>query len=239
MNISIKMLALGPLIRSIICHYNLLLMEKPVWLAWFWLLQECSPLEMRQRPVCVRLPTHPWPSGRAHAPHPTTRWHHLLSLWTVLCTLTILPVRVPGGILLDVRNELLLSVSLSMATLCPAARTHTAGPRLDPWWEKGERATTSGSTASFSFRATQSLPPPPSPFCDCPICPSSVWIIFGAQDSQDCKQRSQHTTSSLQPFPLSCAVNIKTGKRHGPRSHPVATPPPSTAVLSYRLNLFM
>lgn len=98
-------------------------------------------------------------------------------------------------------------------------------PGLNPWQEKGERVTTSGTTTSFSFRATRSLPPPPNPFYDCPICPSSIWTTFGAQDSQDCKQQSQHTTCSLQPCPsTSCSVNIKTSKKHGPRgrlcSHP-------------------
>lgn len=94
-----------------------------------------------------------------------------------------------------------------------------------PRQEKGEGA--SGSTTSFSFRAAQSLPPPPNPFCDCPICPSSVRITFGAQDSRGCKQRSQHTARSLRPHPLSCPVSIETGKQHGPQGSPLRPPNPS------------
>lgn len=158
-NIPIKMLTLGPLIRSISCHYNLLLMGKLSMTGMILTFPGMQPTghETRMsawpsdaRPVAVK--------ACMSAPHAVMRWNNLLSLWMGLCMLISFQSANPGGILLDIRNSSLLFTSFSTTNLHPAAWTCTAGPWANDFGlslgqEKEERVTTLGTTTSFSFGA--------------------------------------------------------------------------------------
>lgn len=160
-NMSIKMLILGPLTRSIICHYNLFLVGKQSMTGIILTFPGMQPPGNETKMSVHIDPTSMMGGARVSTLH-CGAVNNLLSLWTVLCWLIMIPGRDPGGILLDTRNSSLLSTPFSTLLYHspPPCRldlpcspwAHYSG--LNPWQEKGARVTTLDTTASFSFGAT-------------------------------------------------------------------------------------
>lgn len=163
-----------------------------------------------------------------------------------LCMLIMFPIRGTGGILLDIRNSSLLFGSVFTRTVNPAAWPCTASytaptlatspaPLAEERGEELVLAQPHPSVWSCFTASTLS-----KPFLDCCICPNSVWIIFGSQDSMDrsaAKPAVLYALSSpaLYPVQLSCTA-IKS------MAPGIDSATPSIhiyVVLSYRLNLFM
>lgn len=160
--------------------------------------------------------------------------------------LIMFPIRGTGGILLDIRNSSLLFGSVFTRTVNPAAWPCTASytaptlatspaPLAEERGEELVLAQPHPSVWSCFTASTLS-----KPFLDCCICPNSVWIIFGSQDSMDrsaAKPAVLYALSSpaLYPVQLSCTA-IKS------MAPGIDSATPSIhiyVVLSYRLNLFM
>lgn len=101
------------------------------------------------------------------------------------------------------------------------------------------RGTSFGTTTSFSLSCfTSSTLSKLS--LDCCICPNSVWIIFGSQDSMDrsaAKPAVLYALSSPALYPVQLSWTAV--KNMAPAIDPATPSIHIYVVLSYRLNLFM
>ena len=130
-DISIKMLISGPLVRNVICHNNLLLVGKPNTTGIILTFPGVQPIRNETRmTVCTSTNTliTVWVCMFTHR----MQWNHLQSLQMAPCMLILFPVRGTGGIL-DVRNSSLLFGLFSNRTLNPAARTSLQVTRPLNW----------------------------------------------------------------------------------------------------------
>lgn len=235
MNIPIKMLALGPSIRSIISLQSSS-DGKTSMSGMILAFPGAQPTgDETKTSVCASTSTSV--TVRACALLIAVRGHHLLSLWMVLCMLTVFPVRVPDGILPDVRNAPLLSPSLSTTTRHPAAWTRPDPRARPPGRRKGGE------------QLLQAQPPPSafmlfSPFLLLPIPSMTVLFVqaaFGSSLEPKIHKPASSEASTLHILssPVLCPVQwvSKPVKSAAPGIASMATPSPRTAVPSYRLHL--
>lgn len=153
MGISVKILVLGPLIRSIICHYYLLLMGKPsmtgIILTFPGMQTKTSVCRSTNTAVTVR--------ARVPTLHTVAQWTTPITTDGALSLITFTG-RDPGGIPLDVRIHHFSShPSLPQpATLQPALHCSPWADYfgLSLWQEKGARESTLGTAIAFGFGAT-------------------------------------------------------------------------------------
>lgn len=212
-DISIEILTLGPSIRSITQHHNLLLLGKPSMTGAVLTL----PLIMRGRHACVQQPTH-MSRSRCARPHgtPWMQWHWFQSPWMdgILRAGSMFPVGSTGGMLWH--KEPITSVWIVLPQ------------NLQPWplsWPRwleplaGERGPTDQLRHNHRLWLGRCLIPSPQSLL---LTVTFVQIACGSsldpKIHRTAMQPSQLSSQlSVHPCPVSCPVSIKSGKNHGPR----------------------
>lgn len=131
-NMSIKMLILGPLTRSIICHYNLFLVRKQSMTGIILTFPGMQPPGNETKMSVHIDPTSMMGGARVSTLH-CGAVNNLLSLWTVLCWLIMIQAGIQVAFFsIQGIHHFCLHPSLPFSTtaLRPAAWTCPAAPEL-------------------------------------------------------------------------------------------------------------